>query len=85
MFCFVLSCPIYLSTYLPWKVWGEEAVARAAEHDKADWRVFDAANDILDLRLWTVRTNDQRLTTNDRPNNYQLQQRTTTFDYLVTT
>lgn len=59
-----MFCPLRLLFFIRWKVWGEEAVARAAKRDEADWRVFDAANDILDLRLWTVRTNDRRLTTN---------------------
>lgn len=37
------------------KVWKEKAVLKAAEFDKADWEVYDAANGILDLCLWTVR------------------------------
>lgn len=38
------------------QVWHQKAKDKAAAYDKADWRVFDAANDILDLRLWAVST-----------------------------
>ncbi|CAN0324048.1 unnamed protein product [Pylaiella littoralis] len=39
----------------PISVWHQQAKDKAAEHDRADWRVFKAANDILDLRLWEAR------------------------------
>jgi len=35
-------------------VWHQAAKDKAAAKDRADWRVFEAANDILDLRLWAV-------------------------------
>eukprot|EP00752_Nemacystus_decipiens_P006534 g5885.t1 len=39
----------------PISVWHQKAKEKVAAYDKADWRVFDAANDILDLRLWAAR------------------------------
>ncbi|CAN0348617.1 unnamed protein product [Pylaiella littoralis] len=36
----------------PISVWHQQAKDKAAEVDRADWRVFEAANDILDLRLF---------------------------------
>ncbi|CAM9756207.1 unnamed protein product [Scytosiphon promiscuus] len=39
----------------PVSVWGQAAREKAESYDRADWRVFDAANNILDLRLWTAR------------------------------
>lgn len=36
------------------QVWHQQAKDKAAEVDRADWRVFEAANDILDLRLFEV-------------------------------
>lgn len=30
-------------------------MSKATQYDQADWKVFNAANDILDLRIWTVR------------------------------
>ncbi|CAM9805761.1 unnamed protein product [Ectocarpus fasciculatus] len=39
----------------PITVWHEKAKEKAASYDRADWRVFDAANDFLDLRLWAAR------------------------------
>lgn len=37
-------------------MWHQKAKEKVAAYDKADWKVFDAANDILDLRLWAVST-----------------------------
>ncbi|CAN0304720.1 unnamed protein product [Hapterophycus canaliculatus] len=39
----------------PISVWHEEAMSKVALYDKADWTIFNAANDMLDLRIWTVR------------------------------
>ncbi|CAM9234999.1 unnamed protein product [Ectocarpus sp. 6 AP-2014] len=39
----------------PITVWHDKAKEKAASYDRADWRVFEAANDFLDLRLWTAR------------------------------
>ncbi|CAM9357376.1 unnamed protein product [Ascophyllum nodosum] len=39
----------------PISVWSEAAIAKVDRTDRADWRLFDAANEILDLRLWTAR------------------------------
>lgn len=36
-------------------MWHEAAMAKVTQYDQADWKVFNAANDILDLRIWTVR------------------------------
>lgn len=30
-------------------------MSKVTQYDQADWKVFNAANDILDLRIWTVR------------------------------
>lgn len=37
------------------QAWSQQAKDKAAGYDKADWRLFDAANEILDIRLWEVR------------------------------
>ncbi|CAN0092223.1 unnamed protein product, partial [Ectocarpus fasciculatus] len=39
----------------PISVWHEAAMAKVTQYDQADWKVFNAANDILDLRIWTAR------------------------------
>ncbi|CAN0513735.1 unnamed protein product [Ectocarpus sp. 12 AP-2014] len=44
-----------LKTPRPITVWHDKAKEKAASYDRADWRVFEAANDFLDLRLWTAR------------------------------
>lgn len=56
-FCVVPPCLslTFASLVGPAQVWGPEAVDKVEGYDEADWRVFEAANNILDLRLWTVR------------------------------
>ncbi|CAM9727356.1 unnamed protein product [Ectocarpus sp. 8 AP-2014] len=39
----------------PISVWHETAMSKVTQYDQADWKVFNAANDILDLRIWTAR------------------------------
>ncbi|CAN0019668.1 unnamed protein product [Scytosiphon promiscuus] len=39
----------------PISVWHDKAISKATLYDKADWKVFNAANDMLDLRIWTAR------------------------------
>ncbi|CAM9477276.1 unnamed protein product [Ectocarpus sp. 4 AP-2014] len=39
----------------PISVWHEAAMSKVTQYDQADWKVFNAANDILDLRIWTAR------------------------------
>ncbi|CAN0352374.1 unnamed protein product, partial [Ectocarpus sp. 6 AP-2014] len=39
----------------PISVWHEAATSKVTQYDQADWKVFNAANDILELRIWTAR------------------------------